>query len=204
MERLTYDFCVGDKHCWQVKGADNLECREVCRDQSENGCTDCPIAKAFDRLAAYEDTGLSPEEIERILDSYGRGMTLRTENAQRLEIIKEIPINRLRELAQADKADEIGKYRFYYCESKDEYLIGARLDTFYYARWDGSSFTWSMSRYLPWGKHVVAPETAWKEYTYPSEPKEIGMSEWFKGFLGKLTREAAEAALKEREAEHDR
>ena len=54
-----------------------------------------------DRLAAYEDTGLEPEEIERILDSYGRGMTLRTENAQRLEIIKEIPINRLRELAQA-------------------------------------------------------------------------------------------------------
>lgn len=101
MERLTYDFCVGDKHCWQVKGADNLECREVCRNQGENGCTDCPIAKAFDRLAAYEETGLEPEEIERILDSYGRGMTLRTENAQRLEIIKEIPINRLRELAQA-------------------------------------------------------------------------------------------------------
>lgn len=162
------------------------------------------LQEMFDRLAAYEETRLEPEEIERILDSYGRGMTLRTENAQRLEIIKEIPINRLRELAQADKADEIGKYRFYYCESEDEYLIGARLDTFYYARWDGSSFTWSMSRYLPWGKHVVAPETAWKEYTYPSEPKEIGMSEWFKGFLGKLTREAAEAALNDLEAEHDR
>lgn len=55
------------------------------------------------RLAAYEETRLEPEEIERILDSYGRGMTLRTENAQRLEIIKEIPINRLRELAQAEK-----------------------------------------------------------------------------------------------------
>lgn len=57
--------------------------------------------KETERLAAYEETGLEPEEIERILDSYGRGMTLRTENAQRLEIIKEIPINRLRELAQA-------------------------------------------------------------------------------------------------------
>lgn len=56
-----------------------------------------------DLLAAYEETGLEPEEIERILDSYGRGMTLRTENAQRLEIIKEIPIDRLRELAQAEK-----------------------------------------------------------------------------------------------------
>lgn len=197
MERLTYDFCVGDKHCWQVKGADNLECREVCRNQGENGCTDCPIAKAFDRLSAYEDTGLEPEAVEHLkLASMGKAIA-------EIKEFEGAPINRLRELAQADKADEIGKYRFYYCESEDEYLIGARLDTFYYARWDGSSFTWSMSRYLPWGKHVVAPETAWKEYTYPSEPKEIGMSEWFKGFLGKLTREAAEAALVEREAEHE-
>lgn len=145
-----------------------------------------------DRLAAYEEIGLEPEDMKK---AFNEDATLKLAG----QILGVTP-GRLRELAQADKADEIGKYRFYYCESKDEYLIGARLDTFYYARWDGSSFTWSMSRYLPWGKHVVAPETAWKEYTYPSEPKEIGMSEWFKGFLGKLTREAAEAALKEREA----
>lgn len=63
MERLTYDFCIGGNHCWQVKGADNLECREVCQCQGDKGCKDCPIAKAFDRLAAYEDTGLEPEEI---------------------------------------------------------------------------------------------------------------------------------------------
>ena len=211
MERLTYDFCVGDKHCWQVKGADNLECREVCRNQGENGCTDCHIAKAFDRLAAYEETGLEPEEIMEAVKLFsGTNVDVPKEiigwvkratwHCKRLaELTRLVSFDRLRELAQADKADEIGKYRFYYCESEDEYLIGARLDTFYYARWDGSSFTWSMSRYLPWGKHVVAPETAWKEYTYPSEPKEIGMSEWFKGFLGKLTREAAEAALKEKE-----
>lgn len=192
MERIT----VFDGEFWAHKNFPPV------KDDTVDEFVDC-VKELAARLAAYEDTGLGPEEIERILNSYGRGMTLRTENAQRLEIIKEIPIDRLRELAQADKADEIGKYRFYYCESEDEYLIGARLDTFYYARWDGSSFTWSMSRYLPWGKHVVAPETAWKEYTYPSEPKEIGMSEWFKGFLGKLTREAAEAALEEMEAEHD-
>ena len=184
MERIT----VFDGKFWAHKNFPPV------KDDTVDEFVDC-VKELAARLAAYEETGLEPEEIERILDSYGRGMTLRTENAQRLGIIKEISTNRLRELAQADKADEIGKYRFYYCESKDEYLIGARLDTFYYARWDGSSFTWSMSRYLPWGKHVVAPETAWKEYTYPSEPKEIGMSEWFKGFLGKLTREAAEAAL---------
>ena len=55
MERLTYDFCIGGNHCWQVKGADNLECREVCERQEDNGCKTCPIAKAFDRLAAIED-----------------------------------------------------------------------------------------------------------------------------------------------------
>ena len=35
MERLTYDFCVMNAHCWQVKGADNLECREVCENQDD-------------------------------------------------------------------------------------------------------------------------------------------------------------------------
>ena len=64
MERLTYDFCLGDIHCWQVKGADNRECRQVCEEQEENGCKGCPIALAFDRLAAYEDTGLTPKEVQ--------------------------------------------------------------------------------------------------------------------------------------------
>ena len=55
MKRLTYDFELGGNHCWQVEGADNLECREVCERQGDNGCKTCPIAKAFDRLAAIED-----------------------------------------------------------------------------------------------------------------------------------------------------
>lgn len=54
------------------------------------------MGNAVDRLAAYEDTGVEPEEIARILDAYGRGMTLRTENAQRLEIVKGIQTDRLR------------------------------------------------------------------------------------------------------------
>ena len=66
MERLTYDFCIGGNHCWQVKGADNLECREICERQEDEGCKSCPIAKAFDRLAAYENTGLDPEEISQL------------------------------------------------------------------------------------------------------------------------------------------
>ena len=66
MKRLTYDCCLGDIHCWHVKGADNLECRQVCEEQEENGCKGCPIALAFDRLAAYEDTGFTPEEVQQM------------------------------------------------------------------------------------------------------------------------------------------
>lgn len=92
-----------------------------------------------DRLAAYEETGLSPEEIERILDSYGRGMTLRTENAQRLEIIKEIPINRLRELAQTEKE---GRLVVLPCEiGSPVYSHARKLDGADYVR--ETEFWWS-------------------------------------------------------------
>ena len=62
-----------------------------------------PLIDAANRLAAYEDTGLEPEEIEHIVDAYGRGHTLRTESAERLEIVREIKTDRLRELAQAEQ-----------------------------------------------------------------------------------------------------
>ena len=66
MERLTYDFALGGNHCWQVKGADNLECREVCERQGDAGCKTCPIAKAFDRLAAIEDILGDEYDLERL------------------------------------------------------------------------------------------------------------------------------------------
>lgn len=97
MERMTYDFCIGDTHCWQIKGADNLECREVCQMQEDKGCEDCPIAKAFDRLASYEDTGLEPEEIAKIREDVENGYLKST--ARRYGI----SVDRLRELAQADR-----------------------------------------------------------------------------------------------------
>ena len=56
-----------------------------------------------DRVADYEDTGLEPWEIERIRDAYGRGLSLRTESAKRLELIREIPTDRLSELVEADR-----------------------------------------------------------------------------------------------------
>ena len=66
MERLTYDFCIGGNHCWQVKGADNLECREVCERQGDDGCKTCPIAKAFDRLAAIKDILGDEHELDEL------------------------------------------------------------------------------------------------------------------------------------------
>ena len=75
--------------------------------------------------------------------------------------------------------------KFYYCESEDDYYSGKRVQNMYYARYADGCFTWFMSRYLPWGERVTAPETAWKEYTYPTEPKEIPFTEWLEGFIRK-------------------
>ena len=80
-------------------------------------------------------------------------------------------------------------YKFYYCESEDDYYIGKRIDTFYYAKYNPQlrDFVWCMSKYLPWGKHIVDENTLWKEHTYPSEPVEISFLEWIHGFIRKYT-----------------
>lgn len=87
------------------------------------------------------------------------------------------------ELQKAEKEENILK--FYYCDSEDSYLVGLRVDNFYYAHYRNGSWVFDMSRYLPWGKHVVDERSLWKEHTYPSEPREINFSEWLKGFVEK-------------------
>lgn len=66
MERLTYDFCIAGKRYWQVKGTDNLECSEVCRSRDDEGCNGCPIANAFDRLAAIEEILGDDYDLDRL------------------------------------------------------------------------------------------------------------------------------------------
>ena len=114
MERLTYDFALVGNHCGQVKGADNLECREVCEGQGDDGCKTCPIAKAFDRLAAYENTGLEPEEIVKIREDIENGYMKST--ARRYGV----PVDRLRELAQADRE---GRCVVLPCKVEDDVYI---------------------------------------------------------------------------------
>lgn len=176
MERIT----VFDGKFWAHKNFPPV------KDDTVDEFVDC-VKELAARLAAYEETGLEPEEIERILDSYGRGMTLRTENAQRLEIIKEIPINRLRELAQAEKE---GRLVVLPCSIGDPVFMGTGrykitgyeedvCDGFYIGR-DGVLQVKAQNYNGNHGTYGVIAQTA------------------------ELTREAAEAALEEREAEYDK
>lgn len=44
-------------------------CHHICKceyNESDPSCKNCPIKKAFNRLAEYENTGLSPEEIVKL------------------------------------------------------------------------------------------------------------------------------------------
>ena len=62
---------------------------------------------AVEKLAEYEDTGLSPEEIEKILDRYGRGLTLRDSVGERLRALSEIPDELLPKIAAAYREDRL-------------------------------------------------------------------------------------------------
>lgn len=72
MERLTYN----DDGCWQVHGADEMLCKQVCEEYSN--CDSCPIGRAIDRLAEYEDTGLTVERAKELgkADQEGRVVVL--------------------------------------------------------------------------------------------------------------------------------
>ncbi|KUE75334.1 hypothetical protein ASJ35_14130 [Ruthenibacterium lactatiformans] len=177
MERIT----VFDGEFWAHKNFPPV------KDDTVDEFVDC-VKELAARLAAYEETGLEPEEIERILDSYGRGMTLRTENAQRLEIIKEIPINRIRELAQAEKE---GRLVVLPCNVGDK-LYDVTLGEV------REKIVISISMLLSKSvNHLVIHAENFRNAVTSYELQDIG-----KTFF--LTREAAEAALVEREAEHDR
>ena len=101
MERLT-------KHSKQTSHENGICCTHFrgpeCLEVGGNCAMNCKWEEAaWSRLAAYEDTGWTPEEIEQVINVYGRGQALRTENALRLEAVKDISTDRMRELAEADK-----------------------------------------------------------------------------------------------------
>lgn len=88
------------------------------------------------------------------------------------ELSKYKKIGTIEEVSRMVNEEDVVK--FYYCESEDDYFIGMRIDTFYYARYNGKSWTWEMSRFLDWNKNGL-----------PSEPKELFFTFWLEGFLKK-------------------
>lgn len=45
---------------------EEYSCNDFCEITHPDACLKCGIQAAFDRLAAYEDTGLTPAEIEQM------------------------------------------------------------------------------------------------------------------------------------------
>lgn len=48
-------------------------CADACAEYGEKNCTGCPIEEAITRLAAYEDTGLTPEEVAELAEAKQEG-----------------------------------------------------------------------------------------------------------------------------------
>lgn len=88
MERLTEKHYLGTDHYMKCSGNCNVDM----------DCIDCPsFDRLVERLAAYEDTGLTPESVEALkLSMMGKAISEITE-------FEGLPIDRLREMAEADK-----------------------------------------------------------------------------------------------------
>ena len=92
MERLTEWNGEQTRHAYYPRCFE-----EPC---NGGGCEikDCPFETAVcERLAAYEDTGLTPEAVETVK------LALATKHMVDLETLNNTPISRLVELAEADK-----------------------------------------------------------------------------------------------------
>lgn len=73
LERLTIKSSVIEEYVLKDmctfgrdgEPTDESGCSEIC-DENHLDCERCPIQKAFNRLAEYENTGLSPDEVWRL------------------------------------------------------------------------------------------------------------------------------------------
>lgn len=81
MKRLTQKQSAG----YDLKALNGQYCNNYCDEQSATTCRDCAIYQAIQKLARYEDTGLTPEQVmelkerntakepEEIQDAFGDG-----------------------------------------------------------------------------------------------------------------------------------
>lgn len=88
MERLTEKHYLAEDHY--------MKCSEDCNVDMD--CIDCPaFDKIVERLAAYEDTGLTPEEVT------AAKVALMGKTLAEITEFEGVPLAHLRELAEADK-----------------------------------------------------------------------------------------------------
>ena len=79
MEGLTEKYYLGADHY--------MKCSENC--DVDMGCIDCPsFDRLVERLAAYEDTGLEPEEIKSMKDEHFSGLEMAKLHSALMELKK--------------------------------------------------------------------------------------------------------------------
>ena len=111
---------------WGEEPYPNLAGKVVCEYKecdSAKSCNDCAHGRIAQRLAAYEDTGLEPEEIVKIREDIENGYMKST--ARRYGV----PVDRLRELAEADRE---GRCVVLDGKSRDKELIRKLVRLFYW------------------------------------------------------------------------
>lgn len=75
-DRLTVKTSLSDvqyslKAMCAFGSGENVTSELACYDVCNNICYECVIQQAFDRLAEYENTGLSPDEIRELQKERG-------------------------------------------------------------------------------------------------------------------------------------
>lgn len=93
MERLTEKHYLATDHY--------MRCSEFCN-VDDMDCVDCPaFDRLVERLAAYEDTGLTPEQCAEYAKAHREGRYIVLRDAE------QEGVKRLRELAKADKEGRV-------------------------------------------------------------------------------------------------
>lgn len=139
MERLTYDFCHNGVHCNQVKGADNMECREVCNKMDT--CDECPISRAFDRLASIEDILGDDYDLDRLRELVeaerdGRCVALPCKVGDKVWIVRTA-----RDGKSTKEVFGFGKIKRIYVDDHGTFLVGDYCHTLNAERIGKTAFT---------------------------------------------------------------
>ena len=75
-KRLTTISKVTDNPTLKIlyESCGESSCDEVCHYYQNNNCVGCPLQEAFSRLAAYENSGLSPNEVRELAEAKKGGV----------------------------------------------------------------------------------------------------------------------------------